>query len=79
MKDKKLYYIIHASCIVTRHSGIKELDTFSFIMQPGTQSLYYMEKELKSSIDLFNEFAVTDVAIVDYENEKFEKVGEIWL
>ena len=79
MKDRKQYVIIKASCIVTRHSKIKELDTFTFIMRKGTESLFYMKKELKSTIELFNEFTVTDFVIENYENENFEKVGEIWL
>ena len=79
MKDKKLYAIVKATCIVTRHSGVKELDTFSFLLSPNMYTLHQMKRELKSTIELFNEFTVTDFVIENYENENFEKVGEIWL
>lgn len=79
MKDKKLYCIIHASCIVSRHSGIKELDTFSFLLSPNMYTLHQMKKELKSSIDFYNEFCPEDFVISNFENAEFEKVGEIWL
>ena len=79
MTNKKLYYIIKVTCIVVRHSGMKEYDTFSFLIRSDIYSLDQENRELKKQLFLYNQFATNDFIIEHYENEEFEKVGEIWL
>ena len=77
MKDKKLYQIIKAKCIVSRKCGIKEMETFSFLVNIYTKSAYNIL--LSKEIDFYNEFCPEDYVILNFINEEFEKVGEIWL
>lgn len=85
MKNKKLYQIIKVKCIVSRKCGIKEMETFSFLVNTEMilYSNFYKENSYKillsKQIDFYNEFCPEDYDITKFENEKFEQVGEIWL
>lgn len=79
MKDKKLYKIIKADCIVSRKCGIKEPETFSFLANAYIYTKKVYNILLSKQIDLYNEFCPEDYVITKFENESFEKVGEIWL
>ena len=77
---KKHYDVIKTTLIVARRGGIKEQDEFLFNLDAGLrfeQSAY--SKQLKHQIKMFNEFCPEEFKIVKTENERFEKVGEIWL
>lgn len=77
MKNKNLYQIIKAKCIVSRKGGIKEMETFSFLA--NTENILNANILLSKQIDFYNEFCPEDYVITKFENESFEKVGEIWL
>lgn len=79
MKDKKLYKIIKANCIVSRKCGIKELETFSFLANIDICIKQAYNFLLSKQIDFYNKFCPEDYEITKFENENFEKVGEIWL
>ena len=82
---KKRYIIYHASVLVTRRCGVKEIDTFSFIIQQDEFSGEIEHKmiiELNNQIELFNDFCPEDMQIIycdETDQCSFEKVGEIWL
>ena len=77
---KKLYQIIKAKCIVSRKGGIKEMETFSFLVNAEIRIYANIYKILLSKqIDFYNEFCPEDYIITKSENESFEQVGEIWL
>ena len=85
--NKKKYAIIKATCIVTRKDGIITNETFSFLYDQSfilefnidTLSKGDYFNLLKKQIDLYNEFCPEDYVILNFKNEEFEKVGEIWL
>ena len=85
--NKKKYAIIKATCIVTRKDGIKTNETFSFLYDCSfilTFNIDNLSKGdylnlLKKHIDFYNEFCPEDYVILNFINEEFEKVGEIWL
>ena len=84
---KKLYQIIKAKCIVSRKGGIKEMETFSFLYDLSYILTFHIDTLLKDDylillkkqIDFYNEFCPEDYVILNFENEEFEQVGEIWL
>ena len=80
---KKLYQIIKAKCIVSRKDGIKEMETFSFLYDCSFNIDNLSKGDylnlLKKHIDFYNEFCPEDYVILNFINEEFEKVGEIWL
>ena len=78
-ENKKLYQIIKAKCIVSRKCGIKEIETFSFLVDAYvyTKKSYYIL--LSKQIDFYNDFCPEDYKITKVENESFETVCEIWL
>ena len=84
MKNKKHYEIIYAICLVYRKSGIVEIETFSFLYDKyydihiATTTIHLRDK-LQNAIDFYNKFCPEDYVITKFENESFEKVGEIWL
>ena len=87
MKNKKLYQIIKADCIVIRKGGIKEIETFSFIYDIN----FYLHKTvgisisgiykelLDKQIQFYNEYCPDDFVIKKYEVNEFIVGGEIWL
>lgn len=79
MKDKKRYEIITADCIVSHKCGIKEHETFSFLSYVDIYTKTAYKILLSNQIDFYNEFCPEDYEITKFENENFEKVGEIWL
>ena len=77
---KKLYQIIKAKCIVSRKGDIKQMETFSFLVNTKIRIYANIYKILLSKqIDFYNEFCPEDYIITKFENESFETVGEIWL
>ena len=77
---KKLYQIIKAKCIVSRKGGIKEMETFSFLVNTEIRIYANIYKiSLSNQIDFYNEFCPEDYIITKFENESFETLGEIWL
>lgn len=85
MKNKKLYQIVKAKCIVSRNGGIKEIEEFSFLFNDKdchrlVVNVYNLLKVcLQKQIDFYNAFCPEDYVISKFENEKFEQVGELWL
>ena len=85
--NKKKYAIIKATCNVTRKYGIITNETFSFLYDWSfilTFNIYTSLKGdylnlLKKQIDFYNELCPEDYVILNFENEEFEQVGEIWL
>ena len=81
--NKKEYAIIKATCIVTRKDGIKTNETFSFLYDWSFNIDTLLKDDylnlLKKQIDFYNEFCPEDYVILNFENEEFEQVGEIWL
>ena len=85
--NKKKYAIIKATCIVSRKDGIKTNETFSFLYDWTYILTFHIDTLLKDDyhillkqqIDFYNEFCPEDYVILNFENEEFEQVGEIWL
>ena len=76
---KKLYQIIKAKCIVSRKCGIKEMETFSFLVDAYVYTKQAYKILLSNQIDFYNEFCPEDYDITKFEDESFETVGEICL
>ena len=76
---KKRYSIYHVNAIVSRNCGIKEQDSFSFLIGNMFDVSTQIVKEFEKQIKLYNEFCPNDYFICKYENLEIEKVGEFWL
>lgn len=78
---KKLYEIIKATTTVARRGGIKERDTFSFLIEKDFED--FEDKcfhGLTNAINTYNYFCPEDFYIISYDiDTEIEKVGEIWL
>lgn len=76
---KKLYHIYKAEIIVSRKAGLKEKETFSFLVRDTYIDM--VVAQLQKQIALYNEFCFDEYKIVKYDEETaiFEKVGELWL
>ena len=81
---KKRYSLYHVTTIVKRECGIKEQETFAFIIniELGENADKKIFAEMNKQIEMYNEFCPDDMKIAGYfelEKMEIERVGEIWL
>lgn len=90
---KKRYKIYHVSSIILRENGIKEPETFSFLIEWNSATIDYehIKKQFDLQIQYYNEFCPDGYKIISYNISErtingygdnmleIENVGELWL